>query len=108
MSSPRMTIPQLVWRKVLSQSNKKDNADLKAAILRTKITMSPAKDAILWEQPLDLLEILVRVLTHEETFTRNMNKGKPAHLNMLETIRRLNVRLKEVQAESVTVEQSAS
>jgi len=89
MAIERFSISNTVWSRLQTQLNKADNAPLKIELFKHKITDAPGNGKIIWEPSIELYTALHKLLTHEETWTRNKSKGGSNHKLMLETIAQL-------------------
>jgi len=96
----RVTVPRTVFSKLTTQLQKPDNAEIKAWIAATKITLAPNKDSILWEPEPKLLAGMAKILRREETFVRK--KGSCSHALLIETIEKLEAKSKESDVASAS------
>lgn len=80
MAAPRFTLDKASYAKILFRAKKKPTcATLVAKFKETKITMSPAQDAIFWNPNPELLREVYCVL-FIELAERRTRKGKPFEL----------------------------
>jgi hypothetical protein len=89
MALERFTLSNTVWSRLQTQLNKDANKPLKEELGRHKITEAPGNARIVWEPTMEFYTMLHRLLTIEETWTRNKSKGGSNHKLMLDTIAQL-------------------
>jgi len=68
---PRVTIQRAAFRKITTQLGRREELEsVKEALNKTKVTLNPKTDAILWDPTPSLCKALAEILTREQTFSR--------------------------------------
>ena len=67
----RVTIQRAPYGKILTQLNRREElVEVKKELNKTKITLNPKSDAILWDPSPKLCKSLAEILIREQTFSR--------------------------------------
>ena len=72
----RLTIQRAPYGKILTQLNRREElSEVKKELGKTKITLNPKSDAILWDPAPELCKSLAEILTREQTFSRKQESA---------------------------------
>lgn len=83
---PRISFPKTIWSKIGTQTGRKENADIKQGLGQVRQSVAPSGNVVLWDPPISLTNRIQEVLTREETFTRDRQKGGANHKMLLQSI----------------------